>query len=73
MDLKLCPNSKMDNVITKQFSRADTIGEFIIHIFNISQRLPEIKLERVPFSYCNRYVDTINDHRTIIGTPVLNV
>ena len=27
MDLKLCPNNKMDNVISKQFSRADKIGK----------------------------------------------
>ena len=29
MDLKLCPNKNLDQVVTKHFSRADTIGKFI--------------------------------------------
>lgn len=37
LELKLCENNNMDNVVTRHFSKADTIGKtLLIHVISLS-------------------------------------
>lgn len=66
LELNLCENDNMDNVVTRHFSKADTIGE-VITILTLAtgkQRLPSLFIMLFMFS------DTIEkEMRTLFEIP----